>query len=102
MIPPVIQQLGSGRCDAPLCGGQLAPPIDLDTHLVDDGGEVFLLVVDATESFIKDHLLLSIATLLARGWYGRDEAHGAAAGQLLVGGLAVCVKLPMLRRLCVW
>ncbi len=96
MVPPVLEQAGRFRGDAPSRGvGQVPPAFHLDSQLVDQRPDVVLLSFSG-EAFPFIQRDDDLAPALPPGpGDGRDEGSLAPAFGDVAGGLAVLVQLPV-------
>ena len=105
VLPPVEQQTGRFRRDAPVAGrGYVAPLVNVPPYLVHGGGDVILLLCGGQPgAFVHDELALGLArpSALARLGDWRDELGAAAGRDDLLGRLALGVQFPMPRRILV-
>ena len=99
VMPPMLQELGGLRRDAPLARvRQPSPGINAATKVVDDVRQIILLTfrLDLSGSLVEHDLALGLLVFSRLG-DGRDERDGAPFRNAPVCRLAVLIQFPVLR-----
>ena len=104
VVSPMLEQASGFGRDAPVVGiAQFSPLADLTANLIHHRRDVVLLLLRRQPlALVKDELLLILGSPPLLGlWNRRDELRAAPVLDDLLGGLALIIKLPVLRRVLV-